>query len=71
MSLISLGTTVIPGENGNNGYAKFWGGNKMHYGLWENSEFKFSFWKNCCVNVYRPDHRYLSLPIFCTNIHCQ
>jgi len=31
-----LGITVIPREG--NGYAKFWGVNKVHYGLCENGE---------------------------------
>ena len=30
--------TVVPRELENNGYAKFWGVNKVHYGLCENGE---------------------------------
>ena len=33
-----LGRLGYPGEIGNNSYAKFWGKNKVHYGLCENSE---------------------------------
>ena len=33
-----LGRLCYPGEIGNNSYAKFWGVNKVHYGLFENSE---------------------------------
>ena len=29
---ISLGTAVIPRKMKNDGYAKFWGANKLHYG---------------------------------------
>ena len=34
-----LGITVVPREIENNGYAKFGGVNKVHYGLCENSEY--------------------------------
>ena len=33
-----LGRLCYPGEIGNNSYAKFWGANKVPYGLCENSE---------------------------------
>ena len=33
-----LGITVVPREIEDNGYANFWGTNKVHYGLCENSE---------------------------------
>ena len=33
-----LGITVVPREIQNNSYAKFWGVNKVHYGLCENGE---------------------------------
>ena len=36
---ILLGITVFPREIENNGYAKFWGVNKVHYGLCENGQF--------------------------------
>ena len=34
-----LGITVVPKEIQDNGYAKFWGVNKVHYGLCENGEW--------------------------------
>ena len=34
-----LGVTVVPRGIQDNGYAKFWGVNKVHYGLCENVEF--------------------------------
>ena len=34
-----LGITVVPRGIQDNGYAKFWGVNKVHYGLCENVEF--------------------------------
>ena len=34
------GNTVVPREIEDNGYAKFCGVNKLHYGLCENGEFK-------------------------------
>lgn len=34
-----LGITVIPRSIKDNGYAKFWAVNKVHYGLWENGDF--------------------------------
>ena len=34
-----LGITVVPRGTQDNGYAKFWGVNKVHYGLCENVEF--------------------------------
>ena len=34
-----LGRLYYPGEIENNGYAKFWGVNKVHYGLCESGEF--------------------------------
>ena len=37
---ILLGITVVPREIENNGYAKFWGVNKVHYGLCENGQFQ-------------------------------
>ena len=33
-----LGITAVPREIEDDGYAKFWGTNKVHYGVWENSE---------------------------------
>ena len=36
-----LGITVVPGEIQDNGYAKFGGVNKVHYGLCENGELYF------------------------------
>ena len=36
---ILQGITVVPREIENNGYAKFWGVNKVHYGLCENGEY--------------------------------
>ena len=33
-----LGITVVPREIQDNGYGKFWGVNKVHYGLRENGE---------------------------------
>ena len=33
-----LGITAVLREIEDDGYAKFWGTNKVHYGLWENSE---------------------------------
>ena len=38
-----LGIIVVPREIEDNGYAKFWGVNKVHYGLCENSEFTRGF----------------------------
>ena len=39
LSSISLGTTVLPRRNWKKkGYAKFWGVNRVHYGLYENCE---------------------------------
>ena len=35
-----LGITVIPREIEDNGYAKFWGVNKVHYGLGENGQYQ-------------------------------
>ena len=35
-----LGITVVPREIGDEGYAKFWGVNKVNYGLCENGELK-------------------------------
>ena len=32
------GITVVPREIEDNGYVKFWGVNKVHYGLCENGE---------------------------------
>ena len=37
-----LGITVVPREIDDNSYAKFWGVNKMHYGLCANGEFTFT-----------------------------
>ena len=37
---ILLGITVVPREIENNGYAKFWGVNKVRYGLCENGQFQ-------------------------------
>ena len=37
-----LGITVVPREIENNGYAKFWGINKVHYGLREYGEWYVS-----------------------------
>ena len=37
-----LGVTVVPREIIDNGYAKLWGVNKMHYGLCQNGEFTSS-----------------------------
>ena len=37
-----LGIAVTPGEIEDDGYAKFWGVNKVHYGLCENDEFPSS-----------------------------
>ena len=37
---VLLGITVVPREIEDNGYAKFWGVNKVNYGLCENGEFK-------------------------------
>ena len=37
---ILLGITVVPREIENNGYAKFWGVNKVHCGLCENGQFQ-------------------------------
>ena len=34
-----LGITVVPREIQDNGYAKFWGVNKVHYGLSKNDEY--------------------------------
>ena len=36
-----LGITVVPREMEDNGYAKFWGVNKMHSGLGENGELHY------------------------------
>ena len=36
---ILQGITVVPREIENNGYEKFWGVNKVHYGLCENGEY--------------------------------
>ena len=36
------GVTVVPREIIDNGYAKLWGVNKMHYGLCQNGEFTSS-----------------------------
>ena len=33
-----LGITVVPREIEDNGYAKLWGKNKVHYGLCENGQ---------------------------------
>ena len=33
-----MGRRLYSGEVGNNGYANFWGINKVHYGLCENGE---------------------------------
>ena len=33
-----LGITVVPREIEDNGYAKLWGENKVHYGLCENGQ---------------------------------
>ena len=35
-----LGITVIPRETEDNGYAKFWGINRVHYGLGENGQYQ-------------------------------
>ena len=35
-----LGITVVPREIEDNGYAKFWVVNKLHYGLCENGELQ-------------------------------
>ena len=35
-----LGITVVPREIEDEGYAKFWGVNKVNYGLCENGELK-------------------------------
>ena len=37
-----LGFTILPRELENNTYAKFWGVNKVYYGLYESSEFTIS-----------------------------
>ena len=34
-----LGITVVPREIEDNGYAKFWGVIKVHYGLCENTKY--------------------------------
>ena len=39
MFQILQGITVVPREIENNGYEKFWGVNKVHYGLCENGEY--------------------------------
>ena len=39
-----LGRLLFPGEIGNNGYGKFWGVNKVHYGLCEKAA-----WGSCGV----------------------
>ena len=36
---ILQGITVVPREIENNGYAQFWGVNKVNYGLCENGEY--------------------------------
>ena len=36
---ILQGITVVPREIENNAYAKFWGVNKVNYGLCENGEY--------------------------------
>ena len=41
---ILQGITVVPREIVNNGYAKFWGVNKVHYGLCENGEYFACSW---------------------------
>ena len=41
-----------PGEFGNNGYAKFWRGNKVHYGLCESSDYKRKRCKACVKLSY-------------------
>ena len=45
-----LGRLKYPGEIENNGYAKFWGVNKMYYGLFENGELQ----KEVLLVVYCP-----------------
>ena len=40
-----LGITVAPRAIKDNGYAKSWGVNKVHYGLCENSELPESYWQ--------------------------
>ena len=41
-----LGITVVPREIEDNGYAKFWRVNKVHYGLCENGELVTAVWRS-------------------------
>ena len=45
-----LGITVVPLEIQDDDYAKFWGVNRVHYGLCENGELN-AVWSYCCVCV--------------------
>ena len=47
-----LGITVVAKEIEDNGYAKFWGLNKVHYGLCENGEISL-FRLLCSKNIPR------------------
>ena len=38
ITTVFLGITVVPREIEDSGYAKFWGGNKVHYSLSESGE---------------------------------
>ena len=56
-----LGITVVLREIEDKGYAKFWGVNKMHYGLCENGEWGLVW----CEELYR-SRRTLSAEVYNT-----